>query len=252
MPEDGEPGDLRARNVSVHFEGLIAVDGVDLALRRDEILGLIGPNGAGKTTLVNMLSGFQALDSGDIWLEGRRATGWPPHQLGRAGIARTFQGVRLFPGLSVLENVDVGGVGTGLSRARARERAWRIIDALGLAARAEEPAGALPYGLERRVGIARALAMAPRFLLLDEPGAGLNEAEADELMHVIAQVQGEFECGVLVIEHNMRLIMALCHRIQVLDHGRTIALGTPEEVQRNPDVRRAYLGGHERTGDAAG
>ena len=251
MPEGGAQAELRARDVSVHFEGLIAVDGVDLTLRRDEILGLIGPNGAGKTTLVNILSGFQSPDGGEIWLEGQRTTGWPPHQLGRAGIARTFQGVRLFAGLSVLENVDVGGVGAGLSRARARERAWRIIDSLDLAGRAEELAGALPYGLERRVGIARALAMAPRFLLLDEPGAGLNETEADELMHVIAQIQAEFECGVLVIEHNMRLIMALCHRIQVLDQGRTIALGTPEEVERDRGVRRAYLGGHERTGDAA-
>lgn len=228
--------------MSVHFQGVKAVVGVDLAMERGEILGLIGPNGAGKTTLLNALSGFQPLTSGGIWLGGRPVTGWVPFRLAQAGLSRTFQNVRLFGGLTVLENIELGAVGTGLSRKAAQVRAWDLLDRMNLADKAAARADALPYGQERRVGILRAVASYPRFLLLDEPAAGLNEAESDDLMKTIADLRSEIGCGVLVIEHDMRLIMGLCDRIQVLDYGKTICIGNPTEVQSDPTVITAYLG----------
>ncbi len=234
---------LAARGVYVSFEGLTALDNVDIELRRGEILGLIGHNGAVKTTLVNVISGFLRPDRGAVSLDGHNVTSWSPHRIGRAGLVRTFQAARLFGGLSVLENVELGGLGVGRSRRAARRRAHGILDWLDIGQHASATADSLPFGVERRIGIARALAMEPRFLLMDEPAAGLNERETDALVHTISRIRDEFRCGVLVIEHNMRLIMKLCERIQVLDQGATIADGRPEDVQADNRVRQAYLGG---------
>jgi branched-chain amino acid transport system ATP-binding protein len=226
----------------VHFEGVKAVDGVDLELRQGELVGLIGPNGAGKTTLVNALTGFERPTSGRVVLGGRDITGFAPHRLGPLGIARTFQSVRLFGNLTALENVELGALGVGASRRDARETAWALLERIGIAAKAHLRASALPYGDERRLGFVRALATRPAFLLLDEPAAGLNEAESDALMLAIGQIRDDFGCGLLVIEHDMRLIMRLSERIQVLDYGKTICVGTPAEVQADPAVITAYLG----------
>jgi branched-chain amino acid transport system ATP-binding protein len=234
--------ELRARAVTVRFGGLVAVDDVSLTLTRGEVLGLIGPNGAGKTTLVNVLSGFQRPAAGSIRVGETDCTGFPSRDFPRAGIVRTFQAVRVFKGLTVSENVEAGYVAHGLGRAEARRRAGAILEEIGLAARAHLSASGLSYGEERRLGLARALAVEPRFLLLDEPAAGLAPAEATELRHLIGEIRTRYECGVLVIEHNMTLVMNLCDRIHVLDGGRTIAAGAPDAIRADPNVRRAYLG----------
>jgi branched-chain amino acid transport system ATP-binding protein len=234
---------LEAHGVTVRFGGLTAVDDVTLSLSRDEVLGLIGPNGAGKTTLVNVLSGFQRPAAGAIRIGDNDCTRLPRHGFPRAGIVRTFQGVRLFKGLTVSENVEVSFVSHGLGRAQARHRAVEVLSDLGLGEKAYRPAAGLSYGEERRVGLARALAVDPHFLLLDEPAAGLAAAEAEELRHFISGLRGKYGCGVLVIEHNMALVMNLCHRIHVLDGGKTIAMGTPADIRAHAGVRRAYLGG---------
>lgn len=233
---------FEARRVSVDFDGLRAVDRVDLVLRRGEILGLIGPNGAGKTTLLNVMSGLQRPTEGGVFVDGREVTRWAPYRLARQGVGRTFQGVRLFNGLSVIENVEAGAVGVGVKRKEARQRALELLQWMHLWEKATWRADALPYGDERRLGMLRALAMHPRFLLLDEPAAGLDETESDELMGAIASVRERFGCGILVVEHDMRLIMHLCDRVQVLDYGKTISIGTPEQVQADPAVITAYLG----------
>jgi branched-chain amino acid transport system ATP-binding protein len=233
---------LAAQAVSVRFGGLVAVDQVSIRLQRGEILGLIGPNGAGKTTLVNVLSGFQRPLAGAIVVGERDCTRLPRYGFPRAGVVRTFQAVRLFSGLTVSENVEIGYVGQGLGRAEARLRAGEILAELRLSDKAHRPATGLSYGEERRVGLARALAANPRFLLLDEPAAGLAAAEAEELRKLILEVRSKYDCGVMVIEHNMALVMNLCERIQVLDGGRTIAAGTPAEIRSDAGVRRAYLG----------
>jgi ABC-type branched-subunit amino acid transport system ATPase component len=233
---------LEAREVRVDFDGVRAVDDVALTLERGEILGLIGPNGAGKTTLVNVLSGFQAPATGEVALAGLRVTGWPAHQLARRGVARTFQSVRVFGRLTALENVEAGAVGVGLSRRRARGRAVEILGWLGLAQRRDARGATLTLGEERLLGIARAVATGPRWLLLDEPAAGLNDAEGDALLEALALTRDRAGCGLLVIEHDMRLIMRLCERVQVLDSGRTIGEGTPEQVRSDPAVLAAYLG----------
>lgn len=233
---------LVARGVHVRFEGVQALDDVELLLRRGEILGLIGPNGAGKTTLVNVLSGFQRPLPGTVMLGRERIDRWPPAKIAFSGLARTFQGVRSFTDLSVFENVEVAAVGVRARRAVARELAWGLLERLHLAEQATRRASSLAHGDERRLGIARALATRPRFLLLDEPGSGLNEPETDELVTILADIRTHFFLGLLVIEHDMRFVMSLCERIHVLDHGKTIAIGTPTEVQTNPAVRDAYLG----------
>ncbi len=237
-----QPDQLEAREVRVHFEGVKALDGVDLALPGGMILGLIGPNGAGKTTLINVLSGFQRPTAGSVLVSGNDATGWPPHRIARGGVTRTFQNIRLFNDLTVLENIELGAIGAGSSSRDARQLAWALLERINLADRAATTASSLPYGEERLLGIARALAARPRFLLLDEPAAGLNEAESAELVTVLARIRDDFECSLLVIEHDMGLIMRLCDRVQVLDYGKTIAVGSPDEVKSNPAVLAAYLG----------
>ena len=233
---------LVAEGVSVRFGGLAAIDGVSFTLEPGEIVGLIGPNGAGKTTLVNVLSGFQKPSAGEVRLDGRRFDGATPDVFARAGVARTFQGVRLFKQLNVSENLEVSLVANGLSRSRARERAKALLAEFLPGDRGAMPAAALTYGEERKVGIARAPALEPRYLLLDEPAAGMATAEVEDLRGAIVRVRAAYGCGILVVEHNMALIFALCDRIHVLGSGRTIAVGSPDEISANVTVREAYLG----------
>jgi branched-chain amino acid transport system ATP-binding protein len=235
-------GSLQARGLEIHFDGVRAIDGVDLDLEPGEILGLIGPNGAGKTTLLNALSGFQKPTAGRVLLAGHDITSMSPQRRVSRGVSRTFQSVRLFRSLTVFENVELGAVGTGGGRRAGRLLAEKVVERLGLQERADMSASALPHGEERRLGIARALATQPQLLLLDEPAAGLNEVESDELMHFLSGLPEAFGCALLVVEHDMRLIMGLCQRIQVLNYGKSICLGTPDEVRRNPNVITAYLG----------
>jgi len=242
-PEASESvASCRAVGIAVHFEGIRALDGVDLEVRLGEVHGLIGPNGAGKTTLVNAITGFQEPTAGKVELDGVEVTGRPPHRLAAAGLARTFQSGRSFPDLTVFENVEVGAVGLGVRRAEARSRALAALAELNLERRAHVLAHSLSSGEERRLQVARAIAMRPRFLFLDEPAAGLNEVESDELAETISNLPARLDCGVLVIEHDMRVIMGICNRILVLDHGVAISLGSPEQVRSDPAVISAYLG----------
>ncbi len=236
------PGAFRAAAVSRAFEGVHALQDVTLELHRHEVVGLIGPNGAGKTTLVNVMTGFDRPTSGKVELDGEEVTGWTPHRRGRAGLARTFQHSRSFRGLSVRENVEVAALGVGASGREARRRADELLQLLGLDAYADAPAAVLAHGDERRLGVARALATKPRYVLMDEPAAGLPEAEVPEFAAVVRAVRDEHGAGVLLIDHNMALIMDVCDRIQVLDQGRTLAAGTPDEIRGNLDVAAAYLG----------
>jgi branched-chain amino acid transport system ATP-binding protein len=243
VQEKRRPGDvLRAAAVSRSFAGVDALRDVTLELHRHEVVGLIGPNGAGKTTLVNVISGFDFPSTGTVELEGRDVTGWSPSQRGRAGLVRTFQHSRSFRGLSVRENVEVAALGARAGPREARLRADRLLDLLGLRHRAGASAAALPHGDERKLGVARALASNPRFVLLDEPAAGLPESEVPDFAGVVRSVRDDFEAGVLLIEHNMSLVMAVSDRIQVLDEGETLASGTPSEIRGNLDVAAAYLG----------
>jgi len=237
-----EPAKLAAEGIRVHFEGVRAVDGVDLTLEQGQIMGLIGPNGAGKTTFMNAVSGFVSLNGGTVTVDGVDMSHWPPHRRVANGLVRTFQDVATFPELSVFENVELGALGAGLNRRAARRRASELIEGLGLQHVARLPASALPHGDERRVGIARAVAVAPRFLLLDEPAAGLDDAESRALTTSIATLRDELGCGVLLVEHDMRIIFRVCERIQVLDYGKTIAVGTPEKIRTDRRVVTAYLG----------
>jgi len=238
-----DAAELAAETVVVQFEGLTAIADVSLTVGRHEIFGLIGPNGAGKTTLVNCLTGFQVPTSGRVLLGREVTTDWKPERFRKAGVGRTFQAGRLFRDMTVIENVEVTGVGLGLRRRQARTQALELLQWVGMAAKADVIAGTLPYTDERRVGIARALMLAPAFVLLDEPAAGMSDAECDELMHLVTSIPKVFSCGVLLIEHNMRVVMGICDRIHVLDGGRTIAEGTPHEIQRDETVIAAYLGG---------
>jgi branched-chain amino acid transport system ATP-binding protein len=236
------PGVSGAAAVSRSFEGVHALQEVTVELHRHEVVGLIGPNGAGKTTLVNVMSGFDRPTAGSVELEDTDVTSWSPHRRGRAGLARTFQHSRSFRDLSVRENVEVAALGVGTAAREARARAGELLDLLGLSSYAEAPAAALAHGDERRLGVARALATRPRFVLMDEPAAGLPEAEVPEFAAVVRAVRDEHEAGVLLIDHNMALIMEVCDRIHVLDQGRTLAEGTPREIRANLDVAAAYLG----------
>jgi branched-chain amino acid transport system ATP-binding protein len=233
---------LRASSISRSYEGVKALRSVTLELRRGEVVGLIGPNGAGKSTLVNILSGFDHPDEGSVELVGREITRWSPHRRGRHGLARTFQHSHSFGSLSVRENVEVAALGVGAGPRRAAQRAAALLSALGLSEYADAPAASLAHGDERRLGVARALATEPRFVLLDEPAAGLPEAEVPEFAAVVRSVRDEHGAGVLLIDHNMALIMEICDRIHVLDQGTTLAEGAPGEIRANLDVAAAYLG----------
>jgi branched-chain amino acid transport system ATP-binding protein len=240
-------GNARAATLAVEgltkdFVGLRALDSVSMTLERGEILGLIGPNGSGKTTLINVVTGFLKSTEGRVRMSNVDITGWPPHRIAELGLARTFQTLKLFLGLTVLENVEVAAVSAGLPRRQARQRAYQVLERLGAARLADLPAKALPYGQERCVEIARALATNPSFLLLDEPAAGLSEVESEDLLQTLASIPQEIGCGMLIVDHDMRLIMRLCDRLHVLNYGQTIGEGPPEKVRRNPAVIGAYLG----------
>jgi ABC-type branched-subunit amino acid transport system ATPase component len=234
---------MSVNGLGVHFGGVRAVDEVSLEIPSGRILGLIGPNGAGKTTLINAITGFQPCTVGQVLDGDRDITRWRPERLARAGIARTFQGVRTFQGLSVLENVQVGAIAAGLRKRAARGHAEDLLRRLGLEAIAGEPAGQLSQGDERLVGISRAIATSPRFLLLDEPVAGLNRSEAQQVADVVDWARRETGCGVLVVEHNVGFIMGLCDRVHVMSSGRTVTEESPAQVREDPRVISAYLGG---------
>jgi branched-chain amino acid transport system ATP-binding protein len=233
---------LTIRGLSKYFAGLHALEGVSFVLRRGEILGLIGPNGSGKTTLINVVTGLLPATSGQVFVDGAEITNQKPYLVAHAGLARTFQTIRLFRDLTVLENVEVAAVSMGLSRREAQKRAREVLEEIGISRWAEMLAGVLPYGLERRVEVARALATRPKFLFLDEPAAGLNEDESEELLQVLATIPEKKNLGMLIVDHDMRLIMRLCHRLHVLNFGKTIGEGAPEEVRQIPAVLQAYLG----------
>jgi len=238
----GRPGgSLRASSVSRSFAGVEALSGVSLELRQGEVVGLIGPNGAGKSTLVNILSGFDRPTRGRVLLEERDVTRWPANRRGRRGLARTFQHSHAFGGLSVRENVEVSALGVGAPPREAARRGRELLELLGLAAYADRSASALAHGDERRLGVARALATDPRFVLMDEPAAGLSEAEVPRFAEAISTVRDR-GAGVLLVDHNIALVLEVCERIHVLDQGATLAEGTPQEIRADLGVAAAYLG----------
>ena len=260
MPPTSSPSAepiLQAHGLGKSFLGLQALMDFSFAARPGEIVGLIGPNGAGKTTCFNLLTGFLVPTSGRIQFKGRDITGLPPAQVARLGLARTFQNIRVFGTLSVRENVQVaaqlrtsaslwetliGAPGFQRKEAQVMARTHALLDLLGLSEHADQLAASLPYGFQRRLEIARALATEPQMLLLDEPAAGMNPAESDALHQLILDLRERFQLTILLVEHDMRLVMNLCERLIVLNYGQIIAHGTPEAVRADPQVIEAYLG----------
>ena len=236
------PSALAAEAIAVSFDGLAALADVSLEVPRGQITGLIGPNGAGKTTAVNVLSGFQQPTTGRVVMDGVAITGKRPHELRRQGLARTFQGGRLFADLSVLDNLEVTAIGLGRTRREAARLAAAMLDWAGIGHLAERQAGTLPYTDERRVAIGRALMLEPGYLLLDEPAAGMAEAEARDLAALIRRITAEIGCGILLIEHNIGLVLELCAWIWVLDSGRIIEAGDSAAIRGSETVRHAYMG----------
>ncbi|MGE3871844.1 MAG: ABC transporter ATP-binding protein [Parvibaculaceae bacterium] len=239
---------LSARHVSVSFDGLKALSNVVLDIPTERVTGLIGPNGAGKTTLVNVLTGFQAPDEGEVLLDGATIGGRTTFGIRRLGIARTFQSGRLFGDLSVIDNLEVTGIGLGLTRREAAAKAETMLDWIGISALADRLAGGLPYTDERRVAIGRALMMEPRYLLLDEPAAGMSAEEAQDLSRLIRRIVAEMKCGVLLIEHNIGLVLNICDHIHVLDSGEIIEDGAPSQIKTSEKVRHAYMGTQAEAG----
>ncbi|MDR1825049.1 MAG: ABC transporter ATP-binding protein [Bifidobacteriaceae bacterium] len=246
-PPPDQPGAvLTVQDLFKDFAGLRAVDNVSLQLRTGEILGLIGPNGSGKTTFINLITGLLPKSGGFVVIDQVDTTHFPAAKVARAGLARTFQTIRLFKELTCLENVEAGAVGMGVPRRQAEARAIGLLEEIGLADQAGKRAKSLTFAGQRRLEIARALAAHPKFLLLDEPAAGLNEEETAALLAFLKPLPAAKGIGILIVDHDMHLIMNLCDRIHVLNYGKTIAEGTPAEVRANPEVVGAYLGSAAR------
>lgn len=248
---------LSIQHLRHEFGGLCALDDFNLLLEPGEIQGIIGPNGAGKTTVFNVITGIYRAVAGNILFNGEELVGKPAYRINRLGVARTFQNIRLFKSLTVFDNVRIAWFGRmryspveALTHAlrfssgenQATESTWQLLEKFGIAAHAAELAGSLPYGLQRRVEMARAMMTKPRLLLIDEPAAGMNPQEIETLMTFIRWLRTEFSVTILLIEHQMRLVTGICERVTVLDFGATISAGTPEQVQTDPRVMEAYLG----------